>query len=89
MRPAIGNWLKNRVLRRLGCPVLGRGGACAERLRQAPICRLDELQVSLDPPGLRGVPDESMPSESEKVAAAKSAPAGFEEPVERPLHAIS
>ena len=37
---------------------------------------------------LRCVPDESLPSESEKVVAAKTAPAGFEEPVESPFHGI-
>lgn len=38
---------------------------------------------------LRRVPDESLPSEEEEVVAAKSAPAGFEEPVESRLDGIS
>jgi hypothetical protein len=39
--------------------------------------------------GLRRVLDESVPSEQEKVVAAQTAPAGFEEPVESPFHGIS
>ena len=39
--------------------------------------------------GLRRVPNQSVPSEQEKVVAAKTAPARFEEPVESPLHGIS
>ena len=39
--------------------------------------------------GLRRAPDESLPSEQEKVVAAKTAPAGFEEPVEGSFHGIS
>jgi len=35
------------------------------------------------------VPNQSVPSEQEKVVAAKTAPARFEEPVESPLHGIS
>jgi hypothetical protein len=33
--------------------------------------------------------NQSVPSEQEKVVAAKTAPARFEEPVESPLHGIS
>ena len=41
------------------------------------------------PKPLRRVLDESLPSEQEKVVAAQTAPAGFEEPVESPFHGIS
>ena len=41
------------------------------------------------PDRLRRVPNETMPSQQEKVVAAKTAPAGLKDPVEKALHGIS